>query len=131
MAIGNWGTDIVFRVSDKTVFTFDNLARTVGAEWATHSRVGKKDQTEFLRPKLQKVTFSIYLDATYGVRPRTILDRLADCCETGTVNPLVFGGKRMGRNRWKITDLGETWDTVLNRGELVRATVNVTMEEYL
>lgn len=131
MAIGNWGTDIIFRVSDKTVLTFQNLTRTVGAEWATHSRVGKKDQTEFLRPKLQKVTFSIYLDATYGVKPRSTLDRLANYCETGTVNPLVVGGKRVGQNRWKITDLGETWDTVMNRGELVRATVSVTMEEYL
>jgi phage protein U len=131
LAIGNWGTDIIFRVSDKTVLTFQNLTRTVGAEWATHSRVGKKDQTEFLRPKLQKVTFSIYLDATYGVKPRSTLDRLANYCETGTVNPLVVGGKRVGQNRWKITDLGETWDTVMNRGELVRATVSVTMEEYL
>jgi hypothetical protein len=131
LAIGNWGTDIIFRVSDKTVLTFQNLNRTVGAEWATHSRVGKKDQTEFLRPKLQKITFSIYLDALYGVRPRATLDRLADYCETGTVNPLVVGGKRVGRNRWKITDLSEAWDTVMNRGELVRATVSVTMEEYL
>ena len=53
MVVGNWGTDIVFRVSEKQMLTFQNLNRTIGAEWATHSRIGAKDQSEFLRPKLQ------------------------------------------------------------------------------
>lgn len=131
MVIGNWGADIVFRVSEKQMLTFQGLNRTVGAEWASHSRVGRKDQSEFLRPKLQKVTFSVKLDATLGVRPRATLDRLADFVERGTVNALVIGGKRVGRYPWKITDMSEAWNTVLTGGELVTATVSLTMEEYL
>ena len=131
MVIGNWGASIVFRVSEKQTLTFQNLNRTVGAEWATHSRIGLKDQSEFLRPKLQRITFSVKLDATLGVRPRATLDRLAELTERGTVNTLVVGGKRVGRYRWKIVDVSEAWDTVLTGGELVTATVNLTMEEYL
>ena len=131
MVIGNWGTAIVFRVSEKQTLTFQSLNRTVGAEWATHSRIGLKDQSEFLRPKLQKITFSVRLDATLGVRPRATLDHLAELVERGAVNTMVVGGKRVGRHRWKITDVSEAWDTVLTGGELVTATVNLTMEEYL
>ena len=131
MVIGNWGAAIVFRVSEKQTLTFQNLNRTVGADWATHSRIGLKDQSEFLRPKLQRITFSVKLDALLGVRPRATLDKLAELVERGTVNTLVVGGKRVGRYRWKIVDVSEAWDTVLTGGELMTATVSLTMEEYL
>lgn len=131
MAIGNWGADVVFRVSDRQVFTFSGLNRTVGSEWATHSRIGQKDQVEYLRPVLQKMTFTITLDATLGVRPRATMDKLADYAERGTVRAMVIGGKRVGRYKWRITDISEAWDTILNKGELVRATLSVTMQEYL
>lgn len=131
MAIGNWGADIVFRVSDRQVFTFNSLNRTVGSEWVTHSRIGQKDQVEYLRPTLQKMTFTITLDATLGVRPRATIDKMADYAERGTVRAMVIGGKRLGRHKWRITDISEAWDTILNKGELVRATLSVTMQEYL
>lgn len=129
--IGSWGTVVVFSTSESKILTFDSFTRTVSSTWATHSRIGKKDQTEFLRPGLQKVTFTMELNALYGVRPRTILDTLAKAVEAGTVNTLVIGGKKVGANKWKITDTSEAWDIILNEGSLVKAKVNVTMEEYL
>ncbi len=131
MAIGNWGTTLVFETSDSRILTPANLARSVSADWATHSRIGLKDQTEFLRPALQKITFDLTLDAMYGVRPRTMLDLIAACVENGTVQKLVIGGKQVGKNYWRITSTSETWQVMFNKGELVRAKVTVTMEEYL
>lgn len=131
MAIGSWGRVLVFSTSDRRILTFQKFTRTSGSEWATHSRIGRKDQVEYLRPKLQKVTFTMLLDATLGVRPRAMLDLLNACTEQGIINPLVIGGRRVGYYRWRITDLSETWETVFNRGELVSAKVNVTMQEYL
>lgn len=131
MAIGNWGTEITFLVSENQTLTFQNFNRTVGSEWATHSRIGLKDQSEFLRSKLQKITFSMTVSASLGVKPRATLDRLAELVERGEINPLVIGGMRVGRNRWGITDISEAWNTVLSGGELFSATVNVTMQEYL
>lgn len=66
----------------------------------------------------------------YGVNPRTVLDKLAKHAEKGTVNTLVIGGKRVG-TRWRITDLSEEWEVIYNRGELAKAKVNVTMQEYI
>lgn len=131
MAIGSWGTALVFSVSDETVKTFSNLKRTISSSWATHSRIGKKDQVEFLRPGLQKITFNMELNAMLGVRPRAMLELLERCVEKGTVNTFVVGGKRVGSHRWRITSTSEEWDILLNKGELVRASVSVTMEEYL
>ena len=51
--------------------------------------------------------------------------------ERGAVNTLVIGGRRVGRHRWKINSTSEAWNTILNGGELLRASVSVTMEEYL
>ena len=131
MAIGNWGFDVVFSVSEQRLLTFQNLNRSISSEWANHTRIGKKDQAEYLRPGLQKITFDMTLDATHGVRPRATLEMLEDHCERGLVYTLVIGGKRIGKNKWRLTEVGEAWEVVLNGGELVRAKVSVTMEEYL
>lgn len=130
MAVGNWGP-VIFTVSDRLVFTFKDASRTVGSQWATHSRIGLKDQVEYLRPGLQKFTFTMELDAQYGVRPRATLDMLANYAEQGFVYPLVVGGRRVGRYNWRITDVSEAWEVVYNRGELAQAKANVTMQEYL
>lgn len=131
MAIGCWGTGLVFSVSDDMVKTFMNLKRTTSSSWATHSRIGKKDEVEFLRPGLQKITFTMELNAMLGVRPRAMLEMLERSVEKGTVNTFVIGGKRVGSHRWRITGTSEEWDVLLNKGELVKASVSVTMEEYL
>lgn len=131
MAVGNWGPDVVFSVSDRRVLTFSDMNRSVGSSWATHSRIGLKDQVEYLRPNLQKLTFTIDLDASLGVRPRTVLELLEHHAERGSVFPFVVGGRRVGRFQWRMTDVSEAWETIYNRGELYRAKVSVTMEEYV
>ena len=55
----------------------------------------------------------------------------AKAVEKGVVNTLVIGGKKVGTNSWKIKSVSEAWDCVLQQGQLVRAKLNVTMEEYL
>lgn len=131
MPVGNWGSDIIFRVSERQALTFQKLTHTIGSEWATHSRIGLKDQSEFIRPKLEGISFTMKVDATLGVKPRAMLDRLRLLVERGEINSFVVGGKRVGRYRWKITDVSEEWNIVLNEGELFSADVSVTMQEYL
>lgn len=129
--IGSWGNALIFQTSDTRILTFNNFKRTVSSSWANHSRIGKKDRSEFVRADLQGVTFTMVFDATLGVRPRAMLDALASAVENGEVNTLVLGGKRVSGNRFKIKKTTEAWDVVLQQGQLVRAKVDVTMEEYL
>ena len=131
MAIGSWGTEIVFRVSDGNVFTFRNFKQTLSGVWATHSRMKKKDQAEFVRPGLRNVTMDIQLLTSLGVKPRAMIDKLEAAVTKGQVNRLVIGGRALGKNQFRVTSVSEAWDCVLNEGELVAATVSVTFEEYL
>lgn len=130
MAIANWGTAIIFTTSDKKVLTFANMNRTVGSSWATHSRIGKKDQVEYLRPDRQKLTFDISLDFNYGVNPREIIERMEKASEQGEIHPFIVGGKPVGRLNWALTSVGEAWETIYNNGALTNAKLTITMEEY-
>lgn len=129
--IGNFGKLIVFETSDSKVLNFNNFQKTVSANWGKHERIGKKPLSEFLNPELQGLTFTIVLNAQHGVRPRKTMENIEKAIEKGQVESLVVGAAKVGKNRWKITQMSEAWDIVLSHGELMKATLNLTLEEYL
>lgn len=129
--IGNFGKLIVFETSDSKVLNFNNFQKTVSANWGKHERIGKKPLSEFLNPELQGLTFTIVLNAQHGVRPRKTMENIEKAIEKGRVESLVVGAAKVGKNRWKITQMSEAWDIVLSHGELMKATLNLTLEEYL
>ena len=129
--IGNFGKLIVFETSDSKVLNFNNFQKTVSANWGKHERIGKKPQSEFLNPQLQSITFTIVLNAQHGVRPRRTLESIENAIESGRVESLVIGAAKVGKNKWKITQMSETWDTILSHGELMKASLDLTLEEYL
>ena len=120
MAIGNFGSLITFETSDARILSPQNIKREVSSRWATHSRIGKKPLRQFLGADVEKVTFTIKLDARHGIRPRTTIDQIS----------LIIGGKKVGSSKMTINSISETWDEVWNRGELVRASLDLTLEEY-
>lgn len=120
-----------FRINDSRVFTFQNLKREVSASWSTMERIGQKPLSEFNGPDLQTISFDITLDASLGVKPRYFLEVLERMVEAGEVNTLVIGKKKVGKNKWVITKSSEAWEVVLRGGELYRASVSLTLQEYL
>lgn len=129
--IGNFGKLIVFETSDSRVLNFNDFQKTVSANWGKHDRIGKKPLSEFLNPELQTLTFTITLNAQHGVRPRKTMESIENAIEKGQVESLVIGAAKVGKNKWKITQMTEAWDTVMNKGELLKATLNLSLEEYL
>jgi phage protein U len=129
--IGNLGKTIIFSTSDKKILTFNSFEQTVSGRWATHDRILKKPQSEFLGADLRKITFKITLNALHGVKPRYTLVALNKMVETGATEPLVIGGKKIGKYKWKMLSASESWDVVLSKGELMKATVSITLEEYV
>ena len=85
---------------------------------------------EYVGAGLRSIKFSITLDATLGVRPQKMLTDLEYITESGYVDYLVIGDKNIGDNRFCITNISEAWDVVYSGGELAKATVEITMEEY-
>lgn len=130
MAIGTLGRNVVFEVSDDRVFTFSELTREVTSRWTNHEPQGVKPKPEFLGAGLQTASLTITLSATLGVRPRDVLEAIENMVENGTAETLVIGNRPVGSNSFRLTGSSEAWNTVYNRGELARATLTISLEEY-
>lgn len=128
--IGTLGRNIIFEVSDREALLLQNMTRQVAGRWTTHNTLGTKPKAEFLGPDLQSVSISIYLSANLGVRPRAVLEAIASMVETGRTEYLIIGNRPVGSRPFKITSSSEAWNTIYNRGELAKATVSLSLEEY-
>lgn len=129
--VGNFGSRIVFETSDRRILTFSGMTKKVSGEYAKHSVIGQKDRPEFTGPGSTSINFKIMLDATLGVRPREVMNRIEEAVENGETEYLVIGGKPMSRNKFYISSVSEAFDVVMSHGEIARATLNISMEEYL
>ena len=116
--IGTFGTALVFEVSDSRVLTFNGMTREVSGRWTDHEVMGVKPKPEFLGP------------GNLGVRPRQLLERVADMVERGQAEYLIINCKPVSKNPFRITGSSETWNTLYSGGELARASLTLTLEEY-
>ena len=130
MTIGTLGSRIVFEVSDETALILQEMTRETSGRWAIHEAMGAKPKAEFLGPGLQTVNLTIYLSAGLGVRPRSVLEAVEGMVEAGTAEYLVIGNRTVGKNPFRLTGSSETWSTIFSRGELVKAALSITLEEY-
>ena len=130
MKVGAFGNQLVFRVSDQMVLTFKNFKREVKANWGSMDRIRQKPLPFFQGPDLQSITLEIVLDASLGVRPRKILNKISQMVESGQAETLIIGRQRVGNGKWVITKCSEAWDVILQKGELYRATLSLTLQEY-
>lgn len=136
MAIGNLGSLITFKVGinnkkNLSVLTFNNLSQKVSARYGTHNIIGNKPKLEFLGAELRNLSFDIVLSATHGVKPRKTIETIEKAIESGEAYTFTLGGSKVGKNKWVITDMSEAWNKILNKGELVEATISISLKEYV
>lgn len=129
--IGNFGRRIIFETSDRRVLTFSGLTQKVSGKYAKHSVIGQKDQPEFSGAGNRSITLKILLDVSLGIRPQQVMEDIERATENGEAEYLVIGGRPVGENRFYISSVSEAWDVVMGRGEIIRASLTVTMEEYV
>ena len=128
--IGNFGKLITFEVSSGKMLALKDLKRTVAGRWKKHEIVGAAPRSEFQGPDLDETTVTAILSAEHGVKPRATIERLEAAARSGEVDYLIIGGKRVGTGKVYISSISEEWDTIWNKGELVKATINITFAEY-
>lgn len=128
--IGSFG-DTVFKVSDKAVFTFNDLKMTIGSRWSTQEVINGKPRSQFLGPDLIKVSFDITVTASMGVKPRETIDKLRAKVESGAVDNLVIGGRPISDNPFCLKDVSATFGEIFNGGELYSAKLSLSLEEYV
>lgn len=129
--IGNIGKEVIFKTSDKRILNFTKMQRTVKGRWASHSRVKKKPKKQFLGSDADSITFTIELNAMHGVKPRKTVNKIEKLIRTGKPQTVVIGKKKVGKHKFVITEMSESWETILNKGEVVKIVCDLTLEEYL
>ena len=129
MAIGTLGP-IVFEVSDKKTLTFNGMTRDVSGRLVEHEVMGVKPKPEFLGAGNQKITLPITLSAGLGVRPRKMLELVEAMVESGDAEYLIINCKPVGRHPFRLTTSSETWGAMYRHGELAKASLTITLEEY-
>ena len=129
MAVGTLGT-IVFEVSDKTVLTFQGMTRDISGRWTEHEAMGVKPKPEFLGPGNQKISLPITLSASLGVKPRKMLELVERMVESGDAEYLIIKCRPVGQHPFRLTSSSETWGDMYRHGELAKASLTITLEEY-
>ncbi|MNZ72933.1 Phage P2 GpU [compost metagenome] len=122
--------DIVFTVSNFKVRTFNDFSRTSSERWASNELIHKKPRSQFLGPGLDTFSLTVHVDARLGLNPRKEVDKLVGYSREGKVMKFSIGGKGMGVDRVKITNLVQNWEEIDHRGNLISATYSLTLEEY-
>lgn len=130
-AIGNFGSRIVFETSDQRILTFTGMTQKISGKYSAHTVIGQKDRAEFTGPGNRSLSFKILLDASLGVRPRDVMDSIESAVENGEAEYMVIGGRPVGKNKFYISSVSEAYDVVMGKGEIVRASLNLSLEEYV
>ena len=111
--------------------TVDGLRREVSNQTTEHSRMLKKPKVQFNGPALDSMTFTIRFSAELGVNPRKMINNLEKSVRLGWTGYFIVGRKKVGRHKYLITNMSESWDHVIKNGKLVAANVDITMKEYV
>lgn len=132
--IGTFG-GLTFHVSFKDdgrldILTMTDVNQEVSANWIDHVIIGRKyPKSEFIGANNRTFTMTIRLDRSLGQDPHKQLHELNEFCETGKVDELHIGGYKIGE-KWKVTSLSQAWDKIYHAGQLVRATLTMTLTSY-
>ena len=120
MYIGYMG-DIVFSVSVWRMITPTNYE---------HDLLLRKPVSQFGGPGLEKLSFSIILDADHGVSPALQLKKLRKMRDTGAVFPLVIGGRPVTQNSWRLDSVKEGNCYWTPDGQLQQCIAQLSLTEY-
>ncbi len=119
---------IRFETSDSRILTFLGLSRETSARFANHETIGTKPKKEYLGPSSGGITFTIQLDAQYGVSPKATIRKLDSVMSSGSNSNFILGGWNMGR--YVLTKKTDAFGIITNRGGVVQANIDITLEEY-
>lgn len=128
--IGTFGK-VVFSVSSDHVKTFDEFEKSGSAVWDSQEVIGGKPKQKFKGTELETISFSMFLDIFKGVKPRENIELLNEMRDKGKTEFLIIGGKPIGKHKWYISSMSESWTNIDNKGRLLQAKVSVTLKEFV
>ena len=128
--IGTLGS-VILEVSEEFIKTFRDLSFSRQANYTEHAIINSKGLLEFTGLKANTCSLKIVLDASFGLNPAEELDILRKMLIEHEAVAFVIGGEVQGMGLWVIESMNETLDLIMNTGEIFRASVNLSLKEYL
>jgi phage protein U len=129
MTVGSFG-DLIFKVSAEQVVTFENMSWETNARWAEHERHLNEPLLEWLGNQNDKMTFPMTLTVFAGTNPLAEIVKILNMKRSGEPHYLVIGSKGYGKGRWVIQKATIDMKRFDNQGQLLEATVSVTLLAY-
>ena len=135
MIVGAIGTRIlrdviVFEVSSQKVLTFDELNRRNTARFAEHNTLLRKPISQFSGPGLDNIDLKIILHSHLGVNPQAEFNKLINIQRSGQAVTLIIGRQVLGVFRWRIENIGITYEKIDPDGFCRESEVNLSLREY-
>lgn len=124
-----------FRVNVKKdgsldILTPADMGQEVSSNWTEHEIIGRKyPKSEFLGANNRSFNMTIVIDRLWGHSPLGTMKKLSLFCEKGKVDVLKIGSHKVG-TKWKIDSISQAWNAVYHEGQLVKATVTLTLSHY-
>lgn len=128
--IGYFG-DLPFEVNTDWIQTPDNFTRSASATWVTARPIGLRPKSQFAGANEGQITLTLHLDRRFNSDIRFILDLFVTWVNSGYTATLILGTKPLGADKWKITNVSESFNVVLHQGVIMEADINVTFVEYI
>lgn len=128
--IASWGS-VTFKVNSEKILSFSGMKRTYSGRWASHNIVGKRPISEFQGASLDEVTIDVTLDAEFGVKPRATMKIFREAAKKGYAAYFYVGGVKVSINKYIVKSGTENWNEIWSKGEVVRATAQITFQEYV
>ncbi len=123
--------DIVFQVSADTVKTLNRVVSTSAARYSEHKRHLRKALVEFTGLDPETISFEVKLSVYWGVDPNVDLDKITNYMNSGQPLAFTLGERSMGEYRWVIRNRKVKLEEFDGRGNLIGATVEINLLEYL
>ena len=90
----------------------------------------RKPVSQYGGPGLEKLSFSIILDAGHGIDVQEQLKKLRAMRDTGAVFPLILGGKPVTQSYWRMDSIKETEHYWATDGKLIQCRADIALAEY-
>lgn len=129
MKIGSLG-DIIFEISDDVVQSINKMEYSGSANISTHALRLRKGMPEFTGTTPDQISVTVRVAKILGADPADMIAKVKTYSENGSILRLQVGKKTVGEYRWIINKYKITYEDYDMKGELVDATINLTLTEY-
>ena len=129
MIVGSLG-DIVFEVSEEIMQSIEKLDLSGSANISIHSIRLRKGKPEFVGTDPEKITMSIRVSKLLGADPDAMIEKIRTYMSSAKILRLQMGKKTIGGYRWLINEYKVTHKDYDRFGNMIDASVSLTLIEY-